>query len=55
LGRSWVYDCKGGCVLFDAGGNVLAKANRKGEEEVLYCTLTIPAANESRPETFGTE
>ena len=44
VGQSWDYQCKGGCAVFDASGNVLAKANRKGEEEVLYHTLTFPAA-----------
>ena len=44
VGKSWDYDCKGGCAVFDAAGNVLAKANRKGEEEVLYYTLVVPAA-----------
>ena len=44
VGKSWDYECKGGCVVFDANGNVLAKANRNGKEEVLYCTLTFPSA-----------
>jgi predicted amidohydrolase len=44
VGKSWDYECNGGCVVFDAKGNVLAKANRNGEEEVLYYTLTLPAA-----------
>jgi hypothetical protein len=34
---------------FDAHGNVLAKANRDGEEEILYHTLTLPAAEEAKP------
>ncbi len=41
VGKSWDYECKGGCVVFDANGDVLAKANRNGKEEVLYCTLTF--------------
>lgn len=43
VGKSWDYDCRGGCVVFDAAGNVLAKANRNGEEEVLHYTLVLPA------------
>jgi len=43
VGKSWDYDCEGGCVVFDANGEVLAKANRTGKEEVLYYNLTIPA------------
>ena len=41
VGMSWDYDCQGGCVVFDTNGDVLAKANRDGREEVLYYTLTI--------------
>jgi len=44
VGKSWDYDCRGGCVVFGAEGNVLAKANRNGEEELLYYTLNFPAA-----------
>jgi predicted amidohydrolase len=40
-GRSWEYDCKGGCVVYGADGKVLAKANREGREEILYCDLSI--------------
>ncbi len=43
VGKSWMYDCKGGCVAFDAEGNVLEKANRQGREEVLMVDLSIPA------------
>jgi len=43
VGMSWDYKCQGGCVIFDASGNVLAKANREGEEEILYYSLIIPA------------
>ena len=45
VGKSWNFECEGGCVIFDAHGNVLARANRNGEEEVLYYTLTFPSAN----------
>jgi predicted amidohydrolase len=43
-GQSWIHPCKGGCVAFDAQGNVLAKANREGREEILVVDLAIPAA-----------
>ena len=46
VGRSWMHDCKGGCVAFDAKGNVLAKANREGREEVLMIDVPIAAAGE---------
>ena len=41
VGMSWNYSCQGGCTIFDAAGNVLAKANRDGEEEILYYDLTV--------------
>ena len=44
VGKSWMHDCKGGCVAFDARGNVLAKANREGREEVLLVDVAIAAA-----------
>lgn len=43
VGKSWIYDCAGGCAAFDLQGNVLAKANREGREEILLLTLLIPA------------
>lgn len=46
VGKSWMHDCKGGCVAFDAKGDVLAKANREGREEVLMVNVAIPAASE---------
>ena len=46
VGKSWDFECKGGCAVFDASGEVLAKANRNGEEEVLYYTFALPAASE---------
>ncbi|MHB0960055.1 MAG: carbon-nitrogen hydrolase family protein [Pirellulaceae bacterium] len=46
VGKSWMHDCKGGCVAFDAKGNVLAKANREGQEEVLLVDVAIVAAGE---------
>ena len=38
-GRSWIHDCKGGCVVYDSDGGVLAAANREGRQEILYRTL----------------
>mgnify|MGYP000843925851 FL=1 len=42
VGKSWVHDCQGGCVAFDAQGNVIAQANREGREEVLLVDVAIP-------------
>ena len=44
VGKSWIHACRGGCVAFDARGNVLAKANREGREEVLVVDVAVPAA-----------
>lgn len=41
VGRSWIHDCKGGCVIYSAGGNVLARANREGKEEILIHHLKL--------------
>ena len=46
VGKSWMHDCKGGCVAFDAKGNMLSKANREGREEVLMIDVPIAAAGE---------
>ena len=35
IGRSWYSYCEGGCVVYSANGEVLAKANREGKEEIL--------------------
>ena len=43
VGRSVIYDCKGGCAVFSAQGEVLAKANREGREEILQYELQLPA------------
>jgi predicted amidohydrolase len=40
-GLSWTKKCVGGCVVFSAQGEVLAKANREGREEVLRHDLAI--------------
>lgn len=42
-GMSWVHDCKGGCVVYGADGEVLAKANREGREEILFHDLSLAA------------
>jgi predicted amidohydrolase len=44
VGKSWIHSCNGGCVAFDSRGNVEAKANRQGREEILMVDLAIPAA-----------
>ena len=38
-GQSWIHDCMGGCVIYSASGEVLAKANRQGKEEILIYDL----------------
>jgi len=44
-GQSWIYDCQGGCVVYGADGEVLAKANREGREEILYHDLIVGSRN----------
>jgi predicted amidohydrolase len=41
VGYSWVYKCVGGCVVYSSNGEVLAKANREGKEEILLYNLEI--------------
>ena len=41
VGRSWIHDCRGGCVVYDAQGNVTAKANRDGREQVLRVAVEL--------------
>lgn len=41
VGASWVYPTTGGCVVYSARGEVLAKANREGQEEILLHELRI--------------
>jgi predicted amidohydrolase len=41
VGRSWVYDARGGCAVFSPDGTVLAKANREGREEILFHDLEV--------------
>ena len=40
-GMSWVNNTTGGCVVYSAGGEVLAKANREGREEILMHDLNV--------------
>lgn len=40
-GMSWMHPCKGGCVVYSAAGEVLAKANREGREETLLYRLEV--------------
>jgi len=39
VGNSWMHKCAGGCVVYSASGEVLAKANREGKEEILMYDL----------------
>ncbi len=41
VGISWFEKCEGGCVVYGSNGEVLAKANCEGKEEVLLCNLEI--------------
>jgi predicted amidohydrolase len=41
IGQSWMKNCKGGCVVYSASGEVLAKANREGREETLIYDLEL--------------
>jgi len=41
VGQSWTYNCKGGCVVYSATGEVLAKANRDGTEEILFHNVNL--------------
>ena len=41
VGYSWVHKCTGGCVVYSREGEVLAKANREGKEEILLHSLKI--------------
>jgi len=40
-GLSWIHDCQGGSVVYSAGGEVLAKSNRRGEEDILIHDLEV--------------
>ena len=41
IGQSWLINCKGGNVVYSAGGEMLAKANREGREEILIHDLVL--------------
>jgi len=41
IGQSWTEACVGGCVVYDAKGQVFAAANRKGRQEILVCEVPI--------------
>ena len=41
VGYSWVHRCLGGCAVYSREGEVLAKANREGREEILLYGLKI--------------
>ncbi|MCH2202862.1 MAG: carbon-nitrogen hydrolase family protein [Fuerstiella sp.] len=43
IGMSWVNYTTGGCVVYSADGEVLAKANREGREEILIHDLELQA------------
>jgi predicted amidohydrolase len=40
-GYSWEHLCHGGNVIYSATGEVLAKSNREGREEMLIYDLNI--------------
>lgn len=39
IGQSWHVSCQGGSVVYSADGEVLAKVNREGQEEILIHDL----------------
>ncbi|MBI3991404.1 MAG: carbon-nitrogen hydrolase family protein [Candidatus Omnitrophica bacterium] len=41
VGKSWIYDCKGGCFVYSSSGEVLAKSNTEGREEILIFDLNL--------------
>lgn len=40
-GMSWTHYCNGGSVVYSASGEVLAKSNREGREEILIHDLDV--------------
>jgi predicted amidohydrolase len=42
VGRSVIFDCRGGCAVISGQGEVLAQANCEGREEILHYQLTLP-------------
>jgi predicted amidohydrolase len=41
VGFSWMHKCEGGCVSYSKQGEVQAKANREGQEEILLHNLEV--------------
>lgn len=41
VGNSWKYPCKGGCAVISAEGEILAKTDPAGNEEILVYDLNI--------------
>lgn len=41
VGMSWIHRCEGGNVIYSARGEVLAKSNREGREDVLIHDLEL--------------
>jgi predicted amidohydrolase len=41
VGKSWMHRCKGGCVVYDRAGSILAAANTNGSEEILGYDLRL--------------
>jgi predicted amidohydrolase len=41
VGRSWTHDSPGGCAVISAEGEVLARSNMEGKEEILIFNLVI--------------
>ena len=41
VGKSWDYDCLGGCAVYSAAGELLASADRTGREEILLYDLDL--------------
>ena len=42
VGRSWMYQCEGGCGVISPTGELLAQSNTNGKEEILIFELEIP-------------
>jgi predicted amidohydrolase len=41
VGRSWTHESPGGCAFISARGEILARANMEGREEILLYELEI--------------
>jgi predicted amidohydrolase len=51
VGLSWTHESPGGCAFISAAGEILAKANMEGKEEILLYELEIPDAIPRAPST----